>query len=139
MTGALPGVLGDQSVLVAFAASWMFSQQLYLLHDLYGDPPGRRVYQPAAAAAGVTGDVRPYRLRGSFVSLLLWEGRSITYVAAQARHSLRRSHATTPACSPSSRTPISGSLPRTRSVRREILLDAHWTRWTWWRPPKGVS
>ena len=38
----------------------------------------RRVYRPAAIAAGVTGDLRPYRLRGSFVSLLLWEGRSLT-------------------------------------------------------------
>ena len=35
----------------------------------------RRVWRPAAIAAGVTGDLRPYRLRGSFVSLLLWEGR----------------------------------------------------------------
>jgi hypothetical protein len=49
----------------------------------------RRVYQPAATNAGVTGDLRPYRLRGSFVSLLLWEGRSVTYVAAQAGHSLQ--------------------------------------------------
>jgi hypothetical protein len=48
----------------------------------------RRVYQPAAAA-GVTGDLRPYRLRSSFVSLLLWEGRSVTYVAAQAGHSVQ--------------------------------------------------
>jgi integrase len=52
----------------------------------------RRVYQgtaeqPAAARkAGVTGDMRPYRLRGSFVSLLLWEGRSVAYVAEQAGH-----------------------------------------------------
>ena len=37
----------------------------------------------------MTGDLRPYRLRGSFVSLLLWEGRSVTYVAAQAGHSLQ--------------------------------------------------
>jgi len=37
----------------------------------------RRVYRSAAIAAGVTGDLRPYRLRGSFVSLLLWEGRSL--------------------------------------------------------------
>ena len=36
----------------------------------------RRVYQPAAKKAGVTGDLRVYRLRESFVSLLLWEGRS---------------------------------------------------------------
>jgi hypothetical protein len=48
----------------------------------------RRVYQPAATAAGVRGDLRPHRLRGSFVSLLLWEGRSVTYVASQAGHSL---------------------------------------------------
>lgn len=48
----------------------------------------RRIYQPAARAAGVTGDMRPYRLRGSFVSLLLWEGRSLTYVAEQAGHSV---------------------------------------------------
>ena len=48
----------------------------------------RYVYQPAAAAAGVTGDMRPYRLRCSFVSLLLWEGRSVSYVADQAGHSV---------------------------------------------------
>lgn len=48
----------------------------------------RRVWRPAAIDAGVTGDLRPYRLRGSFVSLLLWEGRSLTYVAEQAGHSV---------------------------------------------------
>jgi integrase len=48
----------------------------------------RRVYQPAAREAGVTGDQRVYRLRGSFVSLLLWEGRSLTFVAEQAGHSV---------------------------------------------------
>jgi site-specific recombinase XerD len=48
----------------------------------------RRIYRPAAIAAGVTGDLRPYRLRGSFVSLLLWEGRSLAYVAEQAGHSI---------------------------------------------------
>ena len=48
----------------------------------------RRVYQPAAKNAGVTGDLRVYRLRGSFVSLLLWEGRSLTFVAEQAGHSV---------------------------------------------------
>ena len=46
----------------------------------------RRVYQPAAMNAGVTGDLRVYRLRGSFVSLLLWEGRCLTFVAEQAGH-----------------------------------------------------
>jgi hypothetical protein len=48
----------------------------------------RRIYQPAASAAGVTGDLRPCRLRGSFVSLLLWEGRSLAYVSKQAGHSI---------------------------------------------------
>ncbi len=48
----------------------------------------RRVRRPAAIEAGLTGDLRPYRLRGSFVSLLLWEGRSLTYVAEQAGHSV---------------------------------------------------
>ena len=47
-----------------------------------------RVYKPAAAAVGVTGDLRPYRLRGSFASLLIYEGRSPTYVAEQLGHSL---------------------------------------------------
>ena len=48
----------------------------------------RRIYQPASRAAGASGDMRPYRLRSSFVSLLLWEGRSLTPVAEQAGHSL---------------------------------------------------
>ncbi len=48
----------------------------------------RRRVRPAAIAAGVTGDLRPYRLRASFVSLLLWEGRSLAYVAEQAGHSI---------------------------------------------------
>ncbi len=43
---------------------------------------------PAAKAAGVTGDLRVHRLRGSFASLLLWEGHSLTYVAEQAGHSV---------------------------------------------------
>lgn len=48
----------------------------------------QRIYQPAARAAGVTGDLRSYRLRGSFASLLLWEGRSLAYVAEQDGHSI---------------------------------------------------
>ncbi len=47
-----------------------------------------RVWRPAAIAAGVTGDLRPYRLRGSFVSLLLWSGEDLAYVADQAGHSI---------------------------------------------------
>jgi integrase len=48
----------------------------------------RRIWRPAAVEAGVEGDLRPYRLRGSFVSLLLWEGHSLPYVAEQAGHSI---------------------------------------------------
>lgn len=48
----------------------------------------KRVYVPAAKTVGVTGDMRAYRLRGSFVSLLLWEGQSLTRVAEQAGHSV---------------------------------------------------
>ncbi len=43
----------------------------------------RRIYQRVARQVGITGDMRPRRLRASFVSLLLWEGRSLTYVADQ--------------------------------------------------------
>ena len=32
--------------------------------------------------------MRPYRLRGSFVSLLLWAGEDLTYVAEPAGHSV---------------------------------------------------
>lgn len=45
----------------------------------------RRIYVPAATAAGVTGP-RPYDLRHSFVSLLIHEGRSIVDIARQAGH-----------------------------------------------------
>ena len=48
----------------------------------------RRVWRPAAIQAGVTGDLRPYRLRGSFVSLLLWSGTDLVEVSEQAGHSL---------------------------------------------------
>ncbi len=47
-----------------------------------------RVWRPAAIAAGVTGDLRPYRLRESFVSLLLWSGMDLVEVADQAGHSV---------------------------------------------------
>jgi integrase len=46
----------------------------------------RRAFGPAKAAAGVP-DATPYTLRHSFASLLIWEGRPITYVAAQLGHS----------------------------------------------------
>ena len=46
----------------------------------------RRIFWPAAAAAGLTG-ARPYDLRHSFVSLLIAEGHNIVEVARQAGHS----------------------------------------------------
>ncbi len=47
-----------------------------------------RVYQPAAQACGVIGDMRAYRLRGSFVSLLLWSGMDLVEVSEQSGHSV---------------------------------------------------
>ena len=46
----------------------------------------RRVYAPAAEAAGVE-QARPYDLRHSFVSLLIAEGHNVVEVARQAGHS----------------------------------------------------
>jgi hypothetical protein len=40
------------------------------------------IWRPAAIEAGVTGD------RASFVSLLLWAGEDLPYVAEQAGHSV---------------------------------------------------
>jgi integrase len=48
----------------------------------------KRVYRPAAVAEGVTGDLRAYRLRGSFASLMLWEGASVPKVAAWMGHDI---------------------------------------------------
>ncbi|MDP9400041.1 MAG: tyrosine-type recombinase/integrase [Actinomycetota bacterium] len=50
----------------------------------------RRVFQPAAKAAGLA-DAVPYDLRGSFVSLLIWEGQTIVEVSRQAGHSVATS------------------------------------------------
>jgi len=47
----------------------------------------RRVYQPTATALGLASGV-PYDLRGSFVSLLAWEGQTMLEVARQAGHSV---------------------------------------------------
>lgn len=47
-----------------------------------------RVYQPAARAVGLP-DPRPYDLRGSFVSLLAWEGHTMLEVARRAGHSMQ--------------------------------------------------
>jgi integrase len=45
----------------------------------------RRVHQPVARAAGLESS-RPYDLRGSFVSLLIQERRTVVEVADQAGH-----------------------------------------------------
>jgi hypothetical protein len=47
----------------------------------------RRVYQPNAKAVGLRTPV-PYDLRGSFVSLLAWEGFTLLEVARQCGHSV---------------------------------------------------
>jgi integrase len=47
----------------------------------------RRVYQPNATAVGLSSPV-PYDLRGSWVSLLAWEGKTLLEVARQAGHSV---------------------------------------------------
>lgn len=46
-----------------------------------------RVFQPACEKAGLPVDTRPRDLRGSFASLLVWEGRTIVEVASQLGHS----------------------------------------------------
>jgi site-specific recombinase XerD len=47
----------------------------------------RRVFKPVARGAGLPDDVRSRDLRGSFVSLLVHEGRNIVEVARQVGHS----------------------------------------------------
>lgn len=47
----------------------------------------RRVFQPAAVAAGLDRLRKPYDLRHAFASLLIHEGRPVTYVAEQLGHS----------------------------------------------------
>jgi len=47
----------------------------------------RRVWRPAATNAGLDPTVRPRDLRGSFASLLIYEGRNVIEVADQLGHS----------------------------------------------------
>jgi integrase len=47
----------------------------------------RRVYRPAAIRAGLDQTTRPRDLRGSFASLLIWEGQTVVEVAQQLGHS----------------------------------------------------
>lgn len=46
----------------------------------------KRVFRPAAVDAGLPADIRPRDLRGSFATLLLFEGRNIAEVASQLGH-----------------------------------------------------
>ena len=45
-----------------------------------------RIFQPAAIAVGLPGDAIPRDLRGSFASLLIYEGLNVLEVAAQLGH-----------------------------------------------------
>jgi hypothetical protein len=47
----------------------------------------KRVWRPAAKAAGLSEDTRPRDLRGSFASLLIWQGMNPVEVAEQLGHS----------------------------------------------------
>jgi site-specific recombinase XerC len=47
----------------------------------------RRVYRPAAIKAGLDEMTRPRDLRGSFASLLIWEGQTVVEVAQQLGNS----------------------------------------------------
>lgn len=46
-----------------------------------------RIFKPAAAAAGLPDDVIPRDLRGSFASLLIFEGKNVLEVAPELGHS----------------------------------------------------
>jgi len=46
-----------------------------------------RIYRPAAMNAGLGSGTRPRDLRGSFASLLIWEGQTVVEVAQQLGHS----------------------------------------------------
>jgi integrase len=83
---------GPKDLILPRTSPWLTSQRRDVDHAQWTMTDWQnwqgRIYKPAAIAAGVTGDMRAYRLRGSFASLLLWEGRSLTYVAQQAGHSV---------------------------------------------------
>ena len=97
-TGAVrvTAALGGLSSMVA---DWSAERGLAPEAYLFGDPSGRpwsesayrnwrrRVFQPAAEAAGL-GRVRPYSLRHSWASLQLHSGRDAATTAKQAGHSV---------------------------------------------------
>jgi Site-specific recombinase XerC len=85
----------------------------------------KRVYRPAARAAGLT-SLRPYDLRGSFVSLLIHEGYTVVDVADQAGHAAEtclRYYARLfrDAPPPSERVPAETAIAAARNAMQERL------------------
>jgi integrase len=83
----------------------------------------RRVYQPAARTVGLAAP-RPYDLRGSFVSLLIHEGRSVVDVAEQAGHTAEtclRHYARLFRDAPAERVPADVAIGRARDAIRDGL------------------
>jgi hypothetical protein len=88
----------------------------------------RHVYQRYAPMVGITGG-RPYDLRGSWVSLMVWEGRTMLEVATMAGHSVQtceRHYARMfEGFDPAQRTSAEAA---TRAAR-EQLLRGHASQW----------
>lgn len=84
----------------------------------------RRIYTPAAEAAGVERP-RPYDLRHSFVSLLIAEGHNVVEVARQAGHSPKMALDTYAhvfeECDPAERT---SAAARIREAREQLRFAA---------------
>ncbi len=80
----------------------------------------RRIFRPAAAAVGLAG-ARPYDLRMSFVSLLIFEGQTVIEVARQAGHSpetcLRHYARVFAEYDPAARVPAEEQIRRARLTR----------------------
>ena len=97
-----------------------------------------RVWQPLAVEVGLGRYVErkgkpplyqgavPYDLRASFVSLLVWEGRTMLEVAARPATASTYARPTTPGSSRAT-TPPSARAPRPRSERRAKVKDPPWT------------
>ena len=81
----------------------------------------RRVYQPAARAAGLESP-RPYDPRGSFVSLLIQEGRTVVDVAEQAAYTAEtclRHYARIFRDAPADRVPAEVAISAARGALRD--------------------
>jgi site-specific recombinase XerD len=87
----------------------------------------RWVFKPTATATGLPADVRPRDLRGSFVSLLVHEGRSIVEVASQVGHSpaicLRDYAQIFDESDPSQRVPAAVAIRRARAAAERAETD----------------